>query len=167
MKIMKKIVIVILILLLILIIAGLIVYYTQIGKTIKQPLNNNTNSAKLQIININSEPVINSDIPQADLISPITPDTSIINTNSNQPDYQPVSISINNFSFNPKQRTVKIGTTVTWTNDDPAPHKIESTIFSSQTLNTGDSFSYTFNQAGNFDYYCSIHPSMKGQISVK
>ncbi len=117
------------------------------------------NTPPMELYNINDSLNLNETGPEIG--------NTIIDTNSSQPDYQPVTISISNFSFIPSQLIVKIGTTVTWVNDDQAPHTITSLSFSSQTLNTGNAFSYTFNQSGIFDYYCSIHPSMKGQIIVQ
>ena len=81
----------------------------------------------------------------------------------------PVSISIQNFKFNPDHITVKKRTTVTWANNDGAPHTItadQGTGPASGTLNSGDTYSYTFNAAGTFDYHCSIHPSMHGNVTV-
>jgi len=77
-------------------------------------------------------------------------------------------ISIKNFQFTPSFITVKTGTTITWTNEDSALHTVTSEgNFDSGTLNTGERFTYTFTQAGNFDYICKIHPSMKGKIIVE
>jgi plastocyanin len=77
------------------------------------------------------------------------------------------SIEIKGFAFNPASLTVKKGTTVTWTNSDSASHQIKSASFNSTTLATGQSFSFTFVDAGAFDYSCSIHPSMTGKIIVE
>lgn len=76
-------------------------------------------------------------------------------------------ISIQNFSFSPATLTVKKGTTVTWTNNDSVTHQIKSNAFNSSPLSSGQSFSFTFNTAGTFDYSCAIHPSMTGQIIVQ
>ncbi|HBH46707.1 MAG TPA: plastocyanin [Candidatus Jacksonbacteria bacterium] len=77
------------------------------------------------------------------------------------------AISIQNFAFDPATLTVKAGTTVVWTNDDQAPHRIKSTAFNSENLNTGDTYSFKFETAGTFDYICSLHPSMQGKIIVE
>ncbi|MCX6739759.1 MAG: cupredoxin family copper-binding protein [Candidatus Parcubacteria bacterium] len=164
----KKIIILILVLVLFLIAAlGIFFYYQTISKNSSKPAT--INPLNLPVLNINSNANknanINLNVPAVNI--PVIPNAPVINTNSNQPDYQPVSININNFAFNPKQRTVKIGTTVTWTNDDPAPHQIAGSIFGSQPLNTGDSYSFTFTQAGTYDYHCAIHSSMTGQIIVQ
>ena len=77
------------------------------------------------------------------------------------------AITIQNFAFSPATLTVKKGTTVTWTNNDSAPHQIKSATFNSSQLSKGQSFSFTFNTAGSFDYSCAIHPSMLGKIIVQ
>ena len=77
------------------------------------------------------------------------------------------AINIENFSFNPATLTVKKGAAITWTNNDSAPHKIKSAAFNSEILDKGQNFSFTFNQAGTFNYFCSIHPAMTGQIIVE
>lgn len=77
------------------------------------------------------------------------------------------NIAIENFSFKPTEIDIKKGDTVTWTNQDSAPHKILGDIFQSDSLAKGQSFSFVFNSAGTFDYICGIHPSMKGTIIVQ
>ena len=76
----------------------------------------------------------------------------------------PNSINIQNFAFNPGTLTVKKGTAVTWINNDSATHQIKSATFNSGQLGKGQSFSFTFDTAGSFDYSCAIHPSMTGKI---
>ena len=64
---------------------------------------------------------------------------------------------------------IALGTTVTWTNDDPGiMHTVTAAdgSFDSGMLATGDTFSYTFDQPGDFDYFCAPHPWMRGRISV-
>jgi plastocyanin len=76
-------------------------------------------------------------------------------------------VSIAGFAFNPATLQVKVGTTVTWTNNEPAPHTITSANFvGSGTLAQGQTFNYTFTQAGDYEYFCSIHPSMRGKVQV-
>jgi len=97
-------------------------------------------------------------------------------TNSaNQVD-QVQNIAIKDFAFDPGVLTIKKGKTVSWTNEDGAPHKIvsdagtnpaDSTQFSSNNLSQGESYSYTFQETGDFKYHCQIHPSMKGKIIVE
>lgn len=77
------------------------------------------------------------------------------------------TITIQNFAFNPGALTVKIGTKVTWVNQNSAAHNIKSDSFNSTDLNQGDKFEFTFNTKGSFDYICGIHPAMKGKIVVE
>ena len=76
-------------------------------------------------------------------------------------------ISIKNFAFSPAVLNIKAGDTVTWTNNDSASHRISGGSFQSSDLSNGQNYSFTFNTAGTYDYICSTHPSMKGQIVVK
>ncbi len=77
------------------------------------------------------------------------------------------TINIQNFSFTPATLTIKAGTTVNWVNNDSATHQIQSADFNSEALAKGQTFSYTFDQAGTYDYSCVIHPSMTGKIIVQ
>jgi len=66
--------------------------------------------------------------------------------------------------------TVKTGTTVTWTNDDPGVlHTVTSVdaIFDSGFLDEGDSWSYTFEEEGEFEYFCAPHPWMRAKVIVE
>jgi plastocyanin len=77
-------------------------------------------------------------------------------------------ITIDNFTFAPAELTLKVGTTVTWTNHDDIPHTVVSAgKFRSKTLDTDDSFSFTFTAAGEYKYFCSLHPHMTGMIKVE
>lgn len=78
------------------------------------------------------------------------------------------TVNIQNMAFNPSTLNVKVGTTVTWVNRDSTAHDVVSDtgLFNSGNLNNGQSYSYTFNQAGSFPYHCGIHPSMTGTIVV-
>lgn len=88
--------------------------------------------------------------------------------NANEPAAASATVAIANFAFAPASLTVKAGDTVTWQNNDSAAHTIVSSGgFQSGVLNQGNVFSYTFSVPGQYQYYCGIHPSMKGAISVK
>ena len=78
------------------------------------------------------------------------------------------TVTIQNFAYAPATVTVKSGTTVTWTNRDQDPHTVTATAgsFHSPTLNTGESFHYTFTTPGHFDYLCTIHPFMTATVVV-
>ena len=87
----------------------------------------------------------------------------------------PVSVIIQGFAFSPASVTVPRGTTVTWTNRDPASHTIVNDgtsmfgagqKFSSTPIGSGQSFSFTFTEAGTYPYHCGIHTTMHGTIIV-
>jgi plastocyanin len=80
-----------------------------------------------------------------------------------------VTVTIDNFTFSPADLTIVPGTTVTWVNNDDIPHVVVETnkAFRSKALDTDDKFSFTFNTAGEFSYFCSLHPHMTGKITVK
>src|SRR5215813_3235037 len=77
------------------------------------------------------------------------------------------TVKIDNFTFAPQQFSVKIGTTVTWDNEDDTPHTVASStkLFRSNALDTGDRF--TFTTPGVYQYFCSLHPHMIGKIVVE
>ena len=78
-------------------------------------------------------------------------------------------VTIDNFTFMPPELTVAVGTTVKWVNHDDIPHLVvnKDKAFRSKALDTDDSFSYTFDSAGTFDYFCALHPHMVGKVIVK
>jgi plastocyanin len=85
-------------------------------------------------------------------------------------DPSPVTVKIDNFAFAAQTITVAPGATVTWINDDDAPHTVvaaDGKSFRSRTLDTGETFSFTFTSAGTWDYFCSVHPHMTGKVVVK
>jgi plastocyanin len=79
------------------------------------------------------------------------------------------AINVANYAFVPNTLTVKVGTTVTWTNKDSVTHTVDSNtgVFNSGFLLPGKTFSYTFNSIGTFQYHCAIHPYMTGTIIVQ
>jgi len=70
--------------------------------------------------------------------------------------------------------SVATGATVLWSNDDSAPHTVSSgtvdggltDVFDSGLFMAGDSFEFTFDKAGTYDYFCLLHPWMTGIINV-
>jgi plastocyanin len=78
--------------------------------------------------------------------------------------------------YDPSQLTVKAGTSVTWTNNDSSIHTVTSglpekgdvgTLFDSSLISPGMTFVHVFDKQGTFDYSCTLHPFMQGQINVK
>ena len=73
------------------------------------------------------------------------------------------------FAFSPSNLQVKVGTTVTWTNQDSAPHTVtfnDTSLRSSGIMRQGETYQYTFTKTGTFTYYCAVHPYMKAQVIV-
>jgi len=71
-------------------------------------------------------------------------------------------------SFSPNPVEVKVGKTVTWINDDSGRHTVTSKdgVFDSGMMGKGQSFSFTFDKAGEYPYFCSPHPNMVGTVVV-
>jgi plastocyanin len=102
--------------------------------------------------------------------TPTTGPTSTPTTAStNTPTSTGNSVTIMNFAFSPATLTVKAGTKVTWTNKDTVTHTVtaDQGAFNSGLLSPGNSFSFTFTQAGTFSYHCNIHHSMTATIVVQ
>jgi plastocyanin len=78
------------------------------------------------------------------------------------------AVSIDNFAFVPATLTVRVGSTVTWTNRDEEPHTVAASdgSFHSPGMGSGGTYSHTFPTAGKFDYICSIHPYMHATVVV-
>ena len=74
-----------------------------------------------------------------------------------------------NTTFVPSQKTISVGTTITWTNKDTADHDVSSNtgVFSSPTMGKNATFSYTFNTKGTYNYVCVFHSGMTGTIIVQ
>jgi 3',5'-cyclic-AMP phosphodiesterase len=78
-------------------------------------------------------------------------------------------IDIDNFAFNPKTLEVKAGQSVTWTNHDDVPHRIQSAndkFPPSTVLDTKALYTVTLTAGGEYPYFCSLHPTMIGTIIV-
>jgi plastocyanin len=94
-------------------------------------------------------------------------------------------ISLKSLMFMPPAMTVKVGTKVTWRNNEPITHTVTSGavtgvdtttglrtgqkpdgLFNATLKGNGDTFSYTFTKAGTYSYYCNIHFGMSAQIIV-
>lgn len=80
------------------------------------------------------------------------------------------NVSISGFQFNPARITVAPGTRVTWTNNDGVAHNATSVmrgVFATTNLGSGVSATITFSQIGTFEYECTIHPAMRGTVTVQ
>jgi plastocyanin/outer membrane murein-binding lipoprotein Lpp len=78
------------------------------------------------------------------------------------------TVTIIGSTFKPSTITIPVGGTVVWTNTDPVTHTVTSStgIWDSGDLPTGQSFVYTFNSTGTFNYYDKYYPSLTGTVVV-
>ncbi len=91
-------------------------------------------------------------------------------TQAPKADGSPAAIGMKGLQFIPKDVTVKVGTKVTWTNDEDIPHNVvaeEGADFQSDTFGKGKTFSFTPKKAGTIKYVCTIHPGMEGTLTVE
>lgn len=79
-----------------------------------------------------------------------------------------VTVSIQDFAFKESTIEIPVGTTVEWVNEDSFAHSVvaEGGAFESEDLAAGATFRFTFDTAGDFAYFCGIHPSMLGTVVV-
>ena len=77
-------------------------------------------------------------------------------------------VSIANFAFAPSPVKIAAGQSVTWSNDDGAPHGLayQDGAAGVNPLLPGKTFTRTFDKPGVYDYVCSVHPYMQGQVVV-
>jgi len=80
-----------------------------------------------------------------------------------------IEVLIDGFAFNPAVLNIPVGTIVVWYNNDSVTHTVTSrdNSFDSGNLSPGDTFLYTFEQSGELEYYCRIHSSMVGKITIE
>lgn len=82
----------------------------------------------------------------------------------------PTAVEIVDFSFEPDPVTVAVGDTIEWTNVDSAEHNVtgsEGDTLKSEDLVQDDTYEATFEEAGTFEYACTIHPSMQATVTVE
>jgi plastocyanin len=79
------------------------------------------------------------------------------------------SVPIRDFAFAPGNLQVPVGATVTWTNYDDAPHTATAKDGSWDTgiLNRNEKKAITFDQPGEYQYYCKVHPDMIARLTVR
>jgi len=79
------------------------------------------------------------------------------------------AIGVQEFKFAPSVLTVRVGTTVTWTNHDEETHTITSATraFASAGLGHEEGFSQIFTRPGRYEYFCALHPHMKATVIVR
>jgi amicyanin len=80
-------------------------------------------------------------------------------------------VLMSGYAFSPRALTITAGDTVTWTNQDQAPHDVKTTSgpasIHSPMLSKGGSWSHTFTTPGTYGYVCTVHPNMTAQLIVQ
>lgn len=77
------------------------------------------------------------------------------------------AVAVRDFKYLPTPLTVSVGTKVTWTNEDSAPHTVTGDGLKLGDLMKGGAKSFTFTKAGTYAYVCEFHPFMKGTVVVR
>jgi plastocyanin len=77
-------------------------------------------------------------------------------------------VAIADFKYDPAELSVPAGTTVSWMNEDGAPHTV---TFDDGPdcgrLSQGDSTALTFDTPGEYSYFCALHPNMRASVTVE
>jgi hypothetical protein len=141
------------------------------------------------------EPIIPSPSPLAPTPAPVPPTgggTPLAPTTEEEPPLTPlqIEVAIEGFAFNPAilpppppdpsslppnappptpAPNLPVGTIVVWYNNDSVAHTVTArdNSFDSGNLSPGDTFQYIFEQQGELEYYCTIHTSKVGKITVE
>jgi plastocyanin len=110
--------------------------------------------------------------PAAEALTTSTPNsTSSMNANK----VSMISSGKEGYLYQPNTTQVKVGDTVGWTNDDDTLHTVTSGLgtdenagasFDSGMMGTGKIFEHTFTTAGEYPYFCILHPDMTGKVIV-
>lgn len=79
------------------------------------------------------------------------------------------TVVIHNFAFQPTDLTVNVGDAIVWKNTDIVSHTVTAAdgSFDSGEIKPGKSWKLVAKKAGTFQYACSPHPNMQGQLTVK
>ncbi|WP_229390311.1 cupredoxin family copper-binding protein [Methanosarcina sp. DH2] len=75
-----------------------------------------------------------------------------------------IDIEIRDYKYIPQNLTVKVGQTVRWTNNDTVLHDVVGSSIESEYLQKGETFTYTFEEVGTYQYICTLHPWMEGEV---
>lgn len=78
------------------------------------------------------------------------------------------TVEIREFDFFPRELTVPAGSVITWVNRDAVPHDAtdEAGAWATAILGQGEAATLTFDTAGTYSYYCTIHPNMRATLNV-
>ncbi len=108
--------------------------------------------------------VVDANIGLGEMVGKVTVQASATAT----PRPNTVTVEMTNFSYAPKDLTVRAGDTVRWVNNSSTPHTTTSSgNWDSSIVASGRSFERTFNSTGTFNYLCDLHPGQTGTITVQ
>lgn len=98
-----------------------------------------------------------------------TPDVEVEQPLQEVDETDPITVTVNiqEYAYNPSVIRIKEGDTITWVNQDTVQHNVSNDSFESPLLSNGETFSYTFETAGTFEYTCTPHPYMEGTVIVE
>ncbi|MGY0503357.1 plastocyanin/azurin family copper-binding protein [Nocardia sp. FBN12] len=81
-----------------------------------------------------------------------------------------LTVEVDVMKYAPADATIKVGETVTWKFSDKVPHNVQGIGDKAMGLNSPiidkGEWSYTFTQPGTYRYMCTLHPDMRGSITV-
>ena len=121
------------------------------------------------------EPEVIEKVMEPEIIEVVEPETEQMNAIVSIPPGAAVpGCEESDECYLPYEISVTVGTTVLWSNDDSAAHTVSSGtveagltgVFDSGLFMSGASYEYTFDETGNYDYFCMVHPWMTGIVSV-
>jgi plastocyanin len=80
-----------------------------------------------------------------------------------------VTVDMRGFEYFPRDLTIDTGASVTWKNSDNVPHTATENdkAWDTGVIGKNDESSLTFDTPGDYEYYCTIHPSMKARLTVR
>jgi len=131
-----------------------VVYHKQVLDAIDKTLIPNAKNEELKALLVKVRPAIAAHLDHAKML---------------QSSLGAKKVSIDGTAYTPTTLRVKTGDSITWTNGDPFAHTVMSRAggFDSQTIASGQSWTYHATRAGEFPYVCALHPTMKGTLIVE
>jgi plastocyanin len=101
-------------------------------------------------------------------LSSCHPNSKVTPNLQSSPQPADFTVKIRNFKFEPENLAIAVGKTVQFVNVDEEPHTATATdgTFNSKALDTDQTWNYTVTKVGTYPYLCSVHPFMKGTLTV-
>ncbi len=101
--------------------------------------------------------------------APTTTEGPTDTTTAGEPGSEDAAVEVVDLAYVPAAITVPLGTRVIWTNTGVAPHTVTARdqSFTSELMETGDTYARVFDAPGRFEYFCTLHPDMVGWVTVE